>query len=175
VTLREIFVTIPGDASATVAQDTAAHEKATQIRQRALAGESFEKLAADLSDSPSRANAGLIGPLSMSDVSADLRKLIDPMKVGDITEVLHGAHGYQILKLESLSAAETRPFEQAREEISNRVFTTKRQGEFEKYLEKLRAEAIIEWKNQDLKKAYDEGVQQAKTSPSPALPASPTP
>ena len=38
--------------------------------QRALAGESFEKLAADLSDSPSRANAGLIGPLNVDDLVA---------------------------------------------------------------------------------------------------------
>ena len=35
-----------------------------KIRERALAGESFEKLAADISDAPSRANAGLIGPLT---------------------------------------------------------------------------------------------------------------
>ena len=39
------------------------------IRRRALAGESFEKLAADLSDAPSRANAGLIGPLNLNDLS----------------------------------------------------------------------------------------------------------
>ena len=29
-----------------------------------------------------------------------------------------------------------------------------------KYLEKLRSQAIIEWKNTDVKKAYDEGVRQ---------------
>ena len=162
VTLREIFVSIPGDASATVADDTAAKDKATDIRRRALAGESFEKLAADLSESPSRANAGLIGPLSVTDVSADVRTLIEPMKVGDLTEVLRNAKGYQLLKLESKSAAEAQPFAQAREDISNRVFTGKRQAEFQKYLEKLRAEAIVEWKNADLKKAYDLGVEQAK-------------
>ena len=49
------------------------------------------------------------------------------------------------------------PFEQAREQISNRVFTDKRKAEFQKYLEKLRAQAIIEWKNEDVKKAYEAG------------------
>ena len=29
-----------------------------------------------------------------------------------------------------------------------------------KYLEKLRAQAIIEWKNEDIKKAYDEGLKR---------------
>ncbi len=168
ITLREIFINIPNGTAATVADDTAAREKAAGIRARAVAGESFEKLAADLSDSPSRANAGLVGPLSLSDLSDDLRKLVEPMKAGDITEVLHGARGYQILKVEAKSVAETRPFAQAREDISNRVFTTKRQGEFQKYLEKLRADAIIEWKSPELKKAFDQGVLQAQTAPGAA-------
>lgn len=164
VTLREIFISIPGGANATVADDTTAREKANSIRERAIAGDSFEKLAADFSDSPSRANAGLVGPLSLDEISNDLKTLLEPMKPGDITEVLHGARGYQIIKLETRSAAEIKPFPQAREEIGNRVFTTKRQAEFQKYLEKLRAEAIIEWKNQDLKKAYDLGLEQSKVT-----------
>jgi peptidyl-prolyl cis-trans isomerase SurA len=159
VTLREIFVNVPDDGQAVnVGRDEEAREKADAIRQRALSGESFEKLAADLSEAPSKANAGLIGPLSMSDLSADLQKLLEPMKQGDITQPLRSAKGYQILKLETATAAETKSFEDAREEISNRVFTDKRRDEFEKYLQKLRAQAIIEWKNADVKKAYDQGL-----------------
>jgi peptidyl-prolyl cis-trans isomerase SurA len=167
VTLREVFVSLPSEATATVADDTAAREKAEGIRQRALAGESFEKLAADMSDSPSRANAGLIGPLSLSDISPELRTNLEAMKVGDVSEVLRGPRGYQILKLESKTAAETLPFAQAREEISNRVFTAKRQEEFQKYIEKMRSQAIIEWKNKDLEKAYNDGIQQMKAGVPP--------
>ena len=61
------------------------------------------------------------------------------------------------------------PFEQAREQISNRVFTDKRKAEFQKYLEKLRAQAIIEWKNDDVKKAYDSGRRSSRAAA--ALPA----
>ena len=58
------------------------------------------------------------------------------------------------------------PFEQAREQISERVFTDKRKAEFQKYLEKLRAQAIIEWKNHDVKKAYEAGPEAAgRTAP----------
>ena len=159
ITLREITVNVPGDgATINVGRDEEARAKITAIRQRALAGDSFEKLAADMSDSPSRANAGLIGPLSMSDLSADVQKMLESLKVGGITEPMRTARGYQILKLESSTAAETKPFDQAREDISNRVFTDKRRDEFEKYLKKLRAQAIIEWKNADVKKAYDQGL-----------------
>ena len=165
ITLREIFVSVPSDGvTVSVGRDEEARAKAEAIRKRALDGESFEKLAADLSDAPSKANAGLIGPLNLNDLSQDIKNLVAPMKAGDVTQVLRAAKGYQILKLESVSTAELMPFDKARDQISERVFTGKRAEEFQKYLEKLRAQAIIEWKNADLKKAYDEGLKlPAKT------------
>ena len=167
VTLREILVAVPVDAKGiNVGKDDDAKVKAEQIRARALGGESFEKLAADLSESPSRANAGLIGPISVKDLSTDFQKLIESMKPADVTEPIRTQRGYQILKLESSTGAQTLPFEQAREQIGDRVFTDKRQVEFHKYLEKLRSEAIIEWKNPDIRKAYEQGLaaQKPKTA-----------
>jgi peptidyl-prolyl cis-trans isomerase SurA len=170
ITLREIFVNVPGDGKTiNVGLDEEAREKANQIRQRALAGESFEKLAVELSDAPSKANAGLIGPLSLLDLSADLQKLVGAMKVGDITQVIRAQKGYQILKLETSSAAETLPFEQARDQIGDRVFNEKRRAEFDKYLTKLRAEAIIDWKNSDIKKAFELGLERVKSGTAPGL------
>ena len=164
ITLREIFVNVPGDGnSINVGLDEEAREKANQIRQRALNGENFEKLASELSDAPSRANAGLIGPLNLSDLSPDLQKLVGGMKAGDVTQVLRAQKGYQILKLESSSAAETLPFEQAREQISDRIYNDKRRAEFEKFLTRLRAEAIIDWKNEEIKKAYLLGLERIKS------------
>ncbi len=161
VTLREILLAAPDDArGVNVAQDDAARAKAEAIRARVTGGEAFEKLAAEVSESPSKANGGLIGPLDVSDLSSDLQRVLASMKVGDITEPLRTTRGYQILKLEARTDVVTMPFEQAREHIDNQVFTDKRKAEFQKYLEKLRAQAIIEWKNNDVKKAYDEGLQQ---------------
>ena len=65
------------------------------------------------------------------------------------------------------------PFEQAREQISERVFTDKRKDEFQKYLEKLRAQAIIEWKNDEVKKAYEEGLASRPKSGAAARRPSP--
>jgi peptidyl-prolyl cis-trans isomerase SurA len=160
VTIREIFVAVPGDGTTlNVGRDEEARDKAEMIRKRALDGESFEKLAADFSEAPSKANAGLIGPLNLSDLSQDVKNMLAPMKAGDVTQVLRAPKGYQILKLESVSTAELMPFDKAKDQISERVFTGKRTEEFQKYLEKLRNQAIIEWKNPDLKKAYEEGLK----------------
>jgi len=169
VTLREILVAVNGDAKVlNVAADEAAQARAEAIRKRVTSGgESFEKLAAEISDSPSKANAGLIGPLSVNDISPDLRKLIEGMKQGDVGELVRAPRGYQILKLETITPTQTMSLEQAREQISERVFTDKRKAEFQKYLLKLRTQAIIEWKNEDVRKAFEEGLKQ-QTAP-PAL------
>jgi peptidyl-prolyl cis-trans isomerase SurA len=165
VTLREIFVALP--EGATALQDTAARDKAGQIRERASGGENFEKLAVDLSDAPSKANAGLIGPLNVTELSADMRKLIEGMKPGQISDTIRTARGYQVLKLETMTPPETMPFDQARNQISDRVFTDKRREEYNKFLGRLRAQAIIEWKNDELKRAYERGLSEIKTQGSP--------
>jgi peptidyl-prolyl cis-trans isomerase SurA len=162
VTLREIQVTVPGDGRGiNVAADEAAQARIEELRVRVTTGgEAFDKLAAEVSDSPSKANGGLIGPISLNDVNADLRKLIEAMKVGEVSQAIRLPRGYQLLKLETLTPAQTMSFEQAREQIGDRVFTDKRKAEFQKYLEKLRGQAIIEWKNQDVKKAFEQGLKQ---------------
>jgi peptidyl-prolyl cis-trans isomerase SurA len=166
ITLREILVPLPNDPKGVnVGLDDAAREKAEQIRARIVAGETFEKVATEVSASPTKASGGLVGPINMNDLSPDLRAVIEPLKAGDVTEVLRTARGYQLLKVESSSPKQTLPFEQAREQISDRVFTGKRKEQLQKYLEKMRAQAIIEWKNDDIKRAYEEGLKQLTVAP----------
>jgi peptidyl-prolyl cis-trans isomerase SurA len=168
VTLREILVAVPGDPKLlNVAADEAAKARAEEIRKRVTTGgEDYEKLAAEVSDSPSKANAGLIGPLSVNDLSPELRKLIESHKAGEVTEPIRTTRGYQIFKIETITPTQTMTLEQAREQISEHVFTDKRKAEFQKYLQKLRAQAIIEWKNDDVKKAFEEGMKQQAAAPS---------
>jgi len=167
VTLREILIAVQTDARGiNAAADETAKAKAEEVRRRVTAGgENFERVAAEVSDSASKANGGLIGPFSVNDMSPDVRKMIEGMKPGDVTPVIRDQkRGYQVLKLETKSESQTMPFDQARAQISERVFTDKRKLEYQKYLEKLRAQAIIEWKNPDIKKAFDEGLKQQQAA-----------
>ena len=77
-----------------------------------------------------------------------------------MTPVLRTTRGYQIIKIENLQETTKKSFEDARPEIADKIANNKRQGEFKKYMEKLRAEAIIDWKNDEIKKAYEVGLKQ---------------
>ena len=165
VTLREILVAVPAsDKGINVAADDAARAKADDLRKRALAGEPFAQLASESSDSGSKANGGLIGPISRDDLSPELQKQFAAMKVGEVTPVLRTPRGYQIIKLESSVGAKTRTLDEARAEVSDRVAATKRQAQLDHYLQQLRAQAIIDWKNDEIKKAFEVGVKQRATA-----------
>ncbi|MCA1584763.1 MAG: peptidyl-prolyl cis-trans isomerase [Acidobacteria bacterium] len=165
ITLRELLIAVPtSDKGLSVAEDDAAKAKAEDIRRRLEGGEPFARLAGDVSDAASKANGGLIGPISRNDLSEQLQKELEPLEPGDLTPVIRTARGYQILKLETLSPAQVKPFDEARAEIADRIAQRKQRSEFQKYIERLRAQAIIDWKNDEIKRAYEIGVKQRQTA-----------
>ncbi len=80
------------------------------------------------------------------------------MKPGDITPAIRTPRGYQILKLESLKPQTVQPFDKVRDLIADKVAQERTRNEMRKFLTRLRAQAIIEWKNDELKKAYEKQV-----------------
>ena len=159
ITLREILVRVPEETGGVnVGLDEEARGKAEALRGRALEGEAFDKLAAENSDAPSRANGGLVGPLKREDLAPDFQRLADQLTPGQISEILRSRQGYQFFKLESRTDTDRMTFEQAREGVTNRLGDEKRVAELARYLESLRTQAIIEWRNDELKKAYEQGL-----------------
>jgi peptidyl-prolyl cis-trans isomerase SurA len=159
LTLREILIEVPTtDRGVNVAADDAAKAKAEDIRKRLVGGEPFARMAADVSAASSKANGGLIGPIKHEELAPALQQLLDAMKVGDISEVLRTQRGYQILKLESRTETKVRTFEEAREDIARKVAESKSRGEMLKYIDRLREQATITWRNDELKKAYEQAL-----------------
>lgn len=164
IMLREIFIDVPSsEAGINVAKDDEAQKKIADLRARALKGEDFAKLAAESSDSASKAQGGLIGPFSRSDMSPQLQQLVDAMKPGDVTNPIRVQKGYQIFKLESMKPAALQPFDSVRDLISDKVSAARTQTEMRKFLARLRSQAIIEWKNEELKKAYEKALAAEPT------------
>jgi peptidyl-prolyl cis-trans isomerase SurA len=165
VTLREILIEVPstnqgGQSTISVARQDEAEAKAAALRTRLLAGEDFAKLAAEASASPSKANGGLIGPINLAEVSTSLQELIAKMKPGDITQPLRTNKGVQILKLETIKPAAVPPFESVRDLVADKVHDVRQQTEVRKFLARVRGQALIEWKNDTLKKMYETQVAQ---------------
>jgi len=163
LTLRELLVEVPtSDRGVNVAQDDEAKAKVEDIRKRLLAGEPFARLAADFSSAASKANGGLIGPLNHDELDPRLQKTLDALKVGEVTEAMRTTRGYQLLKIETRTEVKVKTFDQARGDISNKVAEQKRQVELLKYLDQLREQATVTWRNDELKKAYEQALEKRR-------------
>jgi parvulin-like peptidyl-prolyl isomerase len=169
VTLREIAVEIPattqgGQAGVNVGQDDDAQKKAEAIRARIAAGEDFGKVASEVSASPSKANGGLIGPIAVKELSPALHDLLAKMKPGDVSQPIRGAKTFQIFKLEKMTTPTTQPFDSVRDIVAEKVYGARQQSEVKRFLGRLRNQAIIVWKNEELKKAYEDQLRAGDTT-----------
>lgn len=163
VTLREILIDVPstakgGQATISVAKQDEAESQAAALRTRLLAGEDFAKVAAEASAAASKSNGGLIGPMNLAEVSVSLQELIGKMKPGEITQPIRTSKGVQILKLETIKPASIQPFESVRDLVADKVHDARQQTEVRKFLARMRGQALIEWKNDELKKLYEKQI-----------------
>jgi peptidyl-prolyl cis-trans isomerase SurA len=168
VMLREILIVVPAPTDTKAGQpqlfapavEETAKQKIIALRERALNGESFEKLVAEASESTSKPNGGLIGPVNLSEMSTGIRDAVDKMKTGEITQPIRTARGYQLLMLESRTVSERLPFEGVRDDISQKVGEERLDVETNKYLRQLRTQALIEWKRDDLRQMYEKKLAE---------------
>ncbi len=155
ITLREILIAAPTDAATDTVASTALEQRARDALASIAAGESFAAVAAEVSDAPSKANGGLIGPLSDEDLAPAVLALLEGLAPGEVSEPIRTTLGYQMFQLESATPASRRPFDEVRDDIANRAFNERRTVEYAAFMRELHADAIIEWKNDMLREAYE--------------------
>jgi parvulin-like peptidyl-prolyl isomerase len=167
ITLREILVsatatpsTFGGGSGLSFggSTDSAAQAKVQSVIERLQKGEDFAAVATEVSDAQSKARGGLMTPVTVDDLSDAIRTATEKLKPGEITSPIKTTRGYQIFKVESRTPQATLPFEQVRKDIAQKIFEQRIGGEVKKYLDRLRGQALIEWKDEDLKKMYEARV-----------------
>jgi parvulin-like peptidyl-prolyl isomerase len=164
ITLREIFVAIPtdtkgGEKVVNVAAAEAAEAKIQAARERVLKGEDFAKVAAEVSESASKDNGGSIGQLNVADLNPQIGEALAKLKAGDVTEPIRTGAGYVIYKVDAKTESGVKPFEEVRSEVQQRIMGERVGTETEKFLEKQRSIALIEWKDESLKKMYEDALK----------------
>jgi peptidyl-prolyl cis-trans isomerase SurA len=165
VTLREVFLAVAtstqgGQTVFNVGQEEAVKARIEAARARLLKGEDAAAVVAEVSESGSKANGGLVGPVNLSEVDPALKPVLENLKPGDVSEPLRTAKGFVIFKLESRTEAVPQPFAAVRDQIYQRIMGERVDGETRKYLDTIRGAALIEWKDESMRKLYEIGLQK---------------
>ncbi|HWB83279.1 MAG TPA: peptidylprolyl isomerase [Bryobacteraceae bacterium] len=83
--------------------DTEARQKILDIEARLKRGEDFTMLAQNYSEDPNSApnggDMGYIGESALENVSPELRKVVNSLQPGAISQIIHTEDGYRILKM----------------------------------------------------------------------------
>lgn len=168
ITLREIFIPFPtepkgGQATVNPAEEAVVKEKIDAVRARAVAGEDFAGLVTEVSQATTKANGGLVGPVRVDDINPALADIIKGLAPGQVSAPVRSARGFQLFKLESRSEATPRPYDEVRNEIQQRIFEDRVDAETQKLLERLRTQAVIEWKDDTYRLLYAKALGEALT------------
>lgn len=130
--------------------DDQARRKIQNIEQRLRNGEDFSMLAQNYSEDPGSASnggdLGFVAETALAKASADLRKMINEMKPGQVSNVLRTGEGYRILKLLSRESAGQRELNDPRVQQTIRETLLNRKDQLLRgaYLEAIRNEAQVE-------------------------------
>lgn len=93
-------------------------ELAEKAMRRIKSGESFAKVASEMSIDPVSANkGGQIGPFKRGDLLPEFEKALFPLKVGQIAEIVQTQFGFHIIMKSSQKVASSIPYQQAKELI----------------------------------------------------------
>lgn len=130
---RHILVAFKGSPAAQPGKPELTEEqakaKAEELRNKIVAGASFEEIAkAESDDAGSGAQGGQLGEFSRGQMVPEFEKAAFEAKVGEVTPVVRTQYGYHVIKVDSHGAT---PFEQVKEFLARNVRQERLQARLE--------------------------------------------
>jgi len=147
VRARDIFIAAPDGT--TEQQQAAARAKADAALRRIRSGESFAKVARDVSDGPTAKEGGDLGYFRRGQMLQALEQAAFSLKPGEVSGLIRvtGEHGgFHLVMVEDRRQIAARPLSEVQEEIRNRLTSESVMKEREHYLTQLRKIAQVDEK-----------------------------
>jgi peptidyl-prolyl cis-trans isomerase SurA len=147
--VRHILIPLAENAPpADVARIVLAAERS---RARIAAGEPFGEVAKAISKGPGAAEGGDLGWLRRGTMQRSLEEVVFALKDGEMTKLVRAGPGLHLFKVEERRTAGGKNFDQARDEIRDRLSMEQTQAYREQLLGELKRDAVIDYRIPELK------------------------
>lgn len=143
IRIRSITVRKTEEAENKGLADENAKKKLETIEARIKTGESFEKLAQELSEDTNAKEAGMIGWIKRGEMLPSIESVLFESQPGAITPILETSAGYHLFKIEEKKVGRVPPLEEIRDKIRNVLFHEEAQKRFEEWMNQLKSRAYI--------------------------------
>ena len=147
--VRHVFLPLPEHASKS--DEARVRADAERVVQRLKTGEDFAAVAKQVSKGPSAGDGGDLGWLRRGTIQKSLEDAAFDLKDGQISGIVHAGPGLHVLKVEGRRVGGARSFEDAKEEIRNRLLDEQVTATRQQLLDELRRGAVVEVKLPELK------------------------
>lgn len=145
VHVRHIVVLLP--KTATPEQVEKARLKAVALAVEARKpGVNFAELAKKKSEGPSAENGGDLGYFRHGVMLPEFEKTAFALKVGQVSEPVRTAFGWHVLKVEDRRAAATKPFDEVKDMLRDRLLKNQMDHYTAEYVKDLRQQATVDVK-----------------------------
>ena len=153
VTVREI--TIVGRRERRLAGQAAQAKIKSDAANGSPKARTSPTLATELSESPGKKTRRPDRERRRRRHRSGVRAHIEKLQPKQVSAPIKTGDNYILFKLESKTAPEPLPFEAVRDQILQKIFNERMDVERKKHIEKLRAQALIEWKDDGYRQMYE--------------------
>lgn len=148
VKVSHLFLPLPDGASQ--ADRERVQAEAAALAARARAGEDFDALVKAHSKGPSAAEGGDLGWLRRGTLDPAFETAAFALQAGQVSAPVKAGPGLHVIKVAERRLGGGRTFEQAKEEIRQKLFEEQAEGYREQYVADLRRQALVEPKLPEL-------------------------
>lgn len=139
--LRNIMMQVPPPAGEQEKQ--AVYRTITAVYAKLKAGESFEAMARQYSQSPMASEGGELGVFELKDLSPQIQAAVQNLKPGEFSQILDTEYGYQIFSVQEILENDGKTLETVTPEIESKLFDEVVNQKFTEWLQELRKHAHI--------------------------------
>ncbi len=118
-------------------------DRMKMILERLNQGESFESLARVYSESPFADEGGDLGFINKKDLAPRIQAALDKISPRHFTEIIETEQGLQVFYLEEARASQSKPLEEVRSQIEEKLYSQMLDQRFKDWVAELRKEAYI--------------------------------
>jgi len=121
---------------------SALETKRAEISDKLKKGQSFEDLVQEYSEGP-KENGGDLGFFKKGELDQAIEQGVEKLKIEEISDWIQAKNGWYLIKLEEKKESHQQTFDEARQDIENKLFSDIRAKKIDEYVKKLREESFI--------------------------------
>jgi peptidyl-prolyl cis-trans isomerase SurA len=137
--LRNILMAYPAE----IESRTVVRSRMDQVFEQLKNGAPFKEMAEDHSQAINSVDGGRLGFFTIDDMSDDIKAAVSPLKPGEFSSIIETENGFQIFYVEEIAETPSKSFNEASDEIRQKLYEDQVNEKLKTWIEQLKKEAHI--------------------------------